>query len=186
MNVYTKENTCCFSGHRAEKLPWKYNEDDPQCRTLKLALDDLIRTAYETGYRRFLSGMATGIDTLCAETVLAMRSEHPDIILEAAIPFLGQERKWPSAMQDRYRRLVNACDFTTVLSDTYNSGCMMARNRYMVDRSSLLIAVYDGRRGGTYNTVRYAEKIGCTAVVLPLTGFEHLFSVSDVPFINRM
>lgn len=32
----------------------------------------------------------------------------------------------------------------------------MQRNAYMVDHSSLVIAVYDGMAGGTKNTVDYA------------------------------
>ena len=43
---------------------------------------------------------------------------------------------------------------------------MLRRNRYMVDRSSLLIAVYDGTPSGTAATVRRAEQQGIE--VLPL------------------
>ena len=25
------EKTCCFTGHRPEKLPWRDNERDPPC-----------------------------------------------------------------------------------------------------------------------------------------------------------
>ena len=37
---------------------------------------------------------------------------------------------------------------------------MQKRNRYMVDNSDIVIAVWDGTPGGTENTVRYAEKLG--------------------------
>lgn len=38
---------------------------------------------------------------------------------------------------------------------------MLRRNRYMVDRSSLLIAVYDGTpKGGTMNTLAYCRAKG--------------------------
>ena len=30
--------TCCFSGHRPDKLPWGLNERDPRCAALKLSL----------------------------------------------------------------------------------------------------------------------------------------------------
>ena len=35
---------------------------------------------------------------------------------------------------------------------------MMERNRFMVDNSSILLAYLREDRGGTYNTVKYAEK----------------------------
>ena len=38
-----REKTCCFSGHRPNKLPWRENEGDPRC----VALKESIRRAVE-------------------------------------------------------------------------------------------------------------------------------------------
>lgn len=171
MNEKTMENTCCFTGHRAGKLPWRYQETDPDCLALKAVIADLLEEACASGYRHFLCGMATGVDTYFGEAVIALRGKHPDVTLEAAIPYRGQEARFPKTQRERYGRLLAACDAVTVLREERSPDCMMERNRYMVDRSSLLIAVYDGKRGGTYNTVRYAEKKNRTIVVLPVTGF---------------
>ena len=47
---------------------------------------------------------------------------------------------------------------------------MNRRNRYMVDRSSLLLAVYDGiPQGGTMNTLAYAMRKGVQTVIVPVT-----------------
>ena len=43
---------------------------------------------------------------------------------------------------------------------------MHQRNRYMVDRSSLLIAAYDGTAGGTRYTVEYARSRGLQIINL--------------------
>ncbi|MBR0282920.1 MAG: hypothetical protein IJQ81_15270 [Oscillibacter sp.] len=41
----------------------------------------------------------------------------------------------------------------------YSEGCMLERNRFMVDHVDMLLAVYNGEwRGGTAATVRYAKK----------------------------
>lgn len=46
------------------------------------------------------------------------------------------------------------------VSREYREGCMLKRNRYLVDHAACLLAVYNGeRRGGTAMTVRYAEKL---------------------------
>ena len=50
----------------------------------------------------------------------------------------------------------------------YDRGCMLRRNRYMVDRSSLLIAAFDGTLGGTMYTVTYAMKKGVEIVTIEL------------------
>ena len=44
--------------------------------------------------------------------------------------------------------------------DHYAPGCMQRRNRYMVDHSALVIAVYDGSAGGTRQTLEYAIRRG--------------------------
>ena len=50
---------------------------------------------------------------------------------------------------------------------------MQRRNRYMVDRSARLIAVYDGRLGGTMYTIQSAMKRELEVVLLdPLQGGE--------------
>ena len=40
-----RERTCCFTGHRPEKLPWGWDEGDPRCRRLKEKLRDAVETA---------------------------------------------------------------------------------------------------------------------------------------------
>jgi len=48
----------------------------------------------------------------------------------------------------------------------YDRGCMLRRDRYMVDRSALLIAVFDGTAGGTQYTVLYALRRGVETVTI--------------------
>ena len=45
---------------------------------------------------------------------------------------------------------------------------MMRRNRYMVDRSSLLLACFDGQSGGTMNTILYAQRRGVKVIIIEL------------------
>lgn len=168
METKTRQQTCCFTGHRPEKLPWGYDEEHPDCRLLKSVLADVLGALYAAGYRHYICGMALGADMYFGEAVAALREERPDVTLEAAIPFDGQDRKWPPALRRRYARLTESCDECTVLSPVYTDTCMLERNRYMVDRSSLLLAVYDGRPGGTRYTVRYAADSGLEVVQLPL------------------
>ena len=52
----------------------------------------------------------------------------------------------------------------------YDRGCMMRRNRYMVNRSVRLIAVYDGTpKGGTFNTLAYAMRRGLETDILEVS-----------------
>ena len=151
-----RSNTCCFTGHRPEKLPWGADESDPRCRALKQKLTDAVEAAYEEGVRHFICGMARGCDLYFAEAVLALRARQGDVTLEAAIPCPTQADGWPEEDRLRRQRILAVCDMETLIQEHYSPGCMLRRNRYMVDHSALVIAVYDGAGGGTRRTLEYA------------------------------
>lgn len=168
LNAPPPDTTCCFTGYRPQKLPWKNNEADPACLRLKASVCDAIDAAYAAGYRHFICGMAAGADIYFGEAVVSLRPARPGMTLEAAVPFAGQEQRWAAAWKARYRALADACDRITVLREKYTRQCMIERNRYMVDRSGLVIAVYDGKPGGTKNTLLYAEACERTIIQLPV------------------
>ena len=153
--------TCCFTGHRPDKLPWKTEERDPRCLALKEELRKALERAYNAGYRHFICGMARGADLYFAEAVIALREQKSDITLEGARPCETQADAWPEEERCRYDMLLNQCNYETLVQHHYDRGCMMRRNRYMVDRASRIIAVYDGvPKGGTAQTLAYALKKG--------------------------
>lgn len=151
-----RQVTCCFTGHRPDKLGFGYDESRPQCIALKQSLIECVQRLIKRGYAAFICGMAQGSDIFFAEAVLSCKRTHAHIRLIAAIPYRGQERRWSPAYQRRYKNILSQADEAVVLEQKYVPGCMMRRNRYMVDHASLLIAVYGGESGGTKNTLAYA------------------------------
>ncbi len=163
-----KSRSCAFTGHRENKLPWGDNESDPRCAALKNSIYDAVEAVYRSGRTHFLCGMATGCDFYFCEAVMALRGEHPEISIEAAIPFVAQSRGWSAEQRRRYDRLVAECDYQTVVSRDYSRGCYALRNEYMVDSASVLIAAYNGRPGGTMSTILYAMRKGVDIIELPI------------------
>ena len=148
--------TCCFTGHRASKLPWGFEETDPRCISLKQKLYDAVEAVYDSGVRHYICGMANGCDMYFGDAVLLLKQLHSDVTLEAAIPYEGQADHWKPAEKSRWQRIYDNSDYITVVSRTYTRDCMHRRNQYMVDNSSVLIAAYNGSSGGTLNTMLYA------------------------------
>ena len=163
-----RERTCCFTGPRPQHLPWGTNEEDPRCVRLKFELRCALEGLIHEGWRNFIGGMAIGCDMYFAEAVLELKREHPDVTLEAAIPCGGQPERWSREQRLRYNRLLDRCDAVTVLQINYSPDCMQRRNRYMVDRSSLLLACHNGRPGGTMNTLRYAMEQGVKIIQIDI------------------
>ena len=56
----------------------------------------------------------------------------------------------------------------TVLQIGYSPECMMRRNQYMVDHSSMLLCCYNGRPGGTMRTILYAERTGVGVEIIDI------------------
>ena len=153
-----KKDTCCFTGHRPDKLPWGTDEGDPRCGRLKAGILRAAEEVYRQGTRHFISGMARGCDLYFAEAVLDLRERRGDVTLEAAVPRCAQAASWPPEDRLRRQRILAVCDLETLIQERYSPGCMLRRNRYMVDHSALVIAVYDGAGGGTRQTLEYAMR----------------------------
>ena len=154
-----RQRCCCFTGHREDKLQ----------RQQKEVLEDLkreITQAVEDGFTTFITGMAYGVDIWAGELVLEHRKKHRDIHLIAAVPLEGFDSHWNESWRKRYRRLLKKADEVNYICGGYASFAYQRRNEWMVDRSSRVIAVYNGEPSGTRNTINYAKKVDVPVVLI--------------------
>lgn len=142
-----------FTGHRPDKLggyhtPWPHNKEVVGLLYTKLA---------EFKPELALVGMAQGIDQIAAAICYDLCIPYI-----ACVPFVGQETRWPPDAQKRYKViLANAYKVVVVCGPEIDPiKALQIRNEYMVDNSDLLIACWDGTRGGTYNCIKYAKLVG--------------------------
>lgn len=156
---------CCFTGHRPQKL----NASEDQ---VKNWLRERIIEAVQDGYVTFITGMAMGVDIWAGEIVAEMKKSNPNLHLIAASPYPGFERKWHPAWQQAYNRLLGNADIVRFVSKHYSRNAFQCRNEWMVNRSNLVIAYYNGEKGGTRNTIEYAERVGVKAIVSELKDHE--------------
>lgn len=154
-----------FTGYREEKLNF-FGEDDPRCVALKRRLYEQIERLADDGADCFHSGMALGVDTWAAEAVLELKKLRPEIRLIAVIPCPDQDKLWRDTQKRRYRGILERCDKTITVSPVYRKDCMHKRNRVLVDMCDVLLAVYDGKPGGTQYTVDYANKAGRKTIII--------------------
>ncbi len=154
-----------FTGYRPQKLPF-FSEDDPMCADLKCRISKQIEKLYENGAAEFYSGMALGVDIWCAEAVLELRGAHPEVRLTAVVPCRGQESRWTPVDQRRYREILSRCDKVMCLSESYTADCMRKRNTALVDLCDVLVAVFDGKPGGTKQTVDLASRRGRKTIII--------------------
>ena len=76
--------------------------------------------------------------------------------MEGAVPCPTQADNWRSDQRLRWRDILTRCDLETVTQQRYDRFCMFRRDRYMIERSAAVLAVFDGTPGGTQYTLNYA------------------------------
>lgn len=148
-----RQHRCCFTGHRPNKLDYSENE-------IKPLLETAIDNAISDGYVTFITGMAEGVDIWAAEIVLEKKKDNKDLHLICAVPHPGFENRRSQYEKERYENIIKNADYVATISDNYYRACYQKRNIWMVDRSSLVIAVWNGQLSGTKNTIDYAVRQG--------------------------
>ena len=170
------------TGHRSEKMGgWHdtlggYDNKHPlviQLRTQLLIV--LERLILEEGKSRFVSGGALGFDTMFFWAVNHLKTKYPHIENVLAVPFMNQYIRWKPQQRYWYHQMVKKADsFVDVARledydtrehtkgknpiplDDFSHAKMDKRNQYMVDQSGIMVAYFDGSKGGTGNCVKYA------------------------------
>ncbi|MBQ7977833.1 MAG: DUF1273 family protein [Clostridia bacterium] len=151
-----KQNTCCFTGHRPNNLPWGHNELNRNCKIFKKKLYNLVKQLISEGYIYFLTGMAEGFDLIAAETILKLKRKYK-LILIAVIPCLNQTDFWNIKQQNRYKKILKKCDDKIIISPQYTKQCMFERNQFLINHSSTVISCYNGISSGTGYTIKLAK-----------------------------
>ena len=150
--------TCCFTGHRPIFFPWKDDITDKRAKKLISELKFEIKSAINDGYTKFLWGGALGVDTWAAECVVSAKEKKTNIKLAAVLPY----KEYNNFVTDfRYLNILNHSDEVIIVGARKSMRMLQMRDRYMIDNSGRIIAVYDERsnlKSGTYRALYYAKE----------------------------
>lgn len=73
-----------------------------------------------------------------------------------------------AADRKEFESILSAADGIVYTAEVYDRGCMLRRDRYMVDKSSICVSYMTKNTGGTAYTVGYALKKGLEVINLAL------------------
>ncbi len=142
------ENACCFTGHRILSAAMR--------EELGEKLKRILYILTEQGITDYICGGARGFDTLAAQAVLVLREAMPQVRLILAIPCREQAKLWNEADRAEWQNILRQADEVIYTAEEYSTGCMMRRNRFMVDNSKICVYYLTNMRSGTCKTVQYA------------------------------
>lgn len=142
---------CCFTGHRPDKLIQTEND-------IKHLLEKAIDDAINSGCTTFITGMAMGVDIWAAEILIEKMKTNSELNLICALPHPNFEKRRSLSEITRFNNIIASANDVVEVNNHYYTGCYQVRNEWMVDRSSLVIAVFNGKKSGTKNTIDYANR----------------------------
>lgn len=151
--IAKSKTTACFTGHRPDVLGG-YDESAELNLAVKAWLHDAVGRLIAKGFDTFISGGALGVDQWAADAVLA----YPEAKLIIALPFASYGSNWPPNSQERLKALCDkAFKVEVVCEGGYEAWKNHERNKFMVDRAGVVVAVWNNSGdGGTASCVRYA------------------------------
>ena len=147
-----RDRSCLLTGHR----------DIPMCDYERVSSEivRIVSELEERGITHFYAGGALGFDMIAAISIANLKQYMPQIILTLALPYKGHDEKWENNNRKLLEKLIERADEVIYVGDRYFSGCMLARNRFMADRSSVCVCYLTKPIGGTAYTVDYSIKKG--------------------------
>lgn len=166
MNLFEDQNNdtlkCCFTGYRPAKFPFSvYDTESVEYKKFENSLIEEILKLCNSGCRTFYTGMAMGFDIIAAEIVLLVKNAYnTPLELICVLPFKDQGNTFGLFWKTKYDNIIDKCDSVICINDEYHKGCYQQRNIFMVENSDYVLTWYDGKSGGTRNTIDYASKIG--------------------------
>ena len=162
-----------FTGHRKDKLNlYTHPQNELKiCLELYKVLLGIIKDNQGCDFE-FISGGAIGLDQIAFEVVNKIKVMNRDINITnvISIPFKNQYIVWSKEEQSRYFECLKLADeiiyvdtleqykIKGLIQGEYHPAKMQMRNRHMVDNCDILIALWDGSKGGTKNCINYAKK----------------------------
>lgn len=179
--------SAAITGHRSQKLAFGFDLNHPEAIWLREVLRKEYLNLINHGFRFFLTGGALGVDLMAAEVILELKQQYPDAKIGHLLcaPCHRYTKNWPDVERERLNKIAKKSVVYFISETEYYNGCMQKRNRYMVDTSGVLLAVFDGQVGGTKGTVEYAKKQNKKVIVInPIQHMriDLIGSVNDIMF----
>ena len=152
LSVYT----VCFFGHR--------QVDDFQ--SAEQAVESFIEVLLkEHEYVEFLVGRDGEFDQIVSSTILRLkkRTDKANCSLTWVMPYLKADYINNQENYDSYYDSVEICEQS---AHAHTKAAIQIRNRAMIDRSDLCVFYVSKKKGGAYQTFRYAETTGIPIINL--------------------
>ena len=104
-----KEYRCAIIGQHPMRFPWGFDEEDTQCRRMKLELAQCIMELRQCGVTEFQVACDPGVGLYAGEIVNITKQNDEAMRLVCVTPFEEQATKWTPQLRERYFDMLADC-----------------------------------------------------------------------------
>lgn len=110
----------------------------------------------ENGVVYFGIGGAIGFDMIAEKEILRLRKIYPFIKLILVLPCKEHYSRWGIKDANKYLKIERKVDKNVYISEKYYKGCMIERDKYLVNNSSYCLCYLRKSKSGTEFTLKYS------------------------------
>lgn len=128
-----------------------FDEKHIGIKYIKKVLEKRIIGYIETGLEWVLISGQLGVELWCAEVVLDLKKQYPQLKLAVLTPFYNQEERWNDLRKEQYRLVLNKADYVeSITKRPYeNPSQLKLKNQFLVEKSDGILVIYDEEKHGS-------------------------------------
>lgn len=130
---------CAVFGQNPMHFPWGFDEEDINCRNMKLELLQQIMALRRSSVTQFATACDYGVGLYAAEQINILRENDPDLSLFCTTPYEEQAKKWAPYLRERYFDMLAKCTRMDVVS----LHAQLRAYRQIIDDADMALVVYD-------------------------------------------
>ena len=138
-----KEYRCAIIGQHPMRFPWGFDEEDTQCRRMKLELAQCIMELRQCGVMEFQVACDPGVGLYAGEIVNITKQNDEAMRLVCVTPFEEQATKWTPQLRERYFNMLAGCTELDCIDFHEQPDAQLLAYQRIIKQSGVVLAVYD-------------------------------------------
>ena len=137
-----KEYRCAIIGQHPMRFPWGFDEEDTQCRRMKLELAQCIMELRQCGVTEFQVACDPGVGLYTGEIVNITKQNDEAMRLVCVTPFEEQATKWTPQLRERYFNMLAGCTELDCIDFHEQPDAQLLAYQRIIKQSGVVLAVY--------------------------------------------
>lgn len=133
---------CAIIGQHPMRFPWGFDEEDTQCRRMKLELAQCIMELRQCGVTEFQVACDPGVGLYAGEIVNITKQNDEAMRLVCVTPFEEQATKWTPQLRERYFDMLADCTDLSCIDYQEKPNAQFLAYQRIIKQSDMLLAVY--------------------------------------------